>query len=245
MRYRQKATILLGIFFSMLKLSSSLTALSAGSLKQFDNALERMDLEKKVADANMLIVTDGVSKFDIGLGEVIEGRRHPIFLQPNDLKNFLRSERKKNVLAVLISESGKHRINCASISTDFENFLTDLGYKKVLLMQENRSGRFDVVQERSSEFEKTDPAVAGIPSRILRCERNLDEFELPKIPILFKRSEILNFLNRSRDKELLVIELGKPFPDDSVFEEFAKSLGYKKVIFKHSEGFFQTIPKTI
>lgn len=194
------------------------------------------------ANANMVLVSDGVSKCDIGLGNLSNGRRAVIALSLNEVCKFLQAEREKDLLVVLVCGRQSRK---GFLSNEFWAYLRDLGYKNIYIVASEKVNKFKIVERRNYKVAKIF-GTSNLASRTIRCERDINQFEIDKIPRTFHPTEIQSFLKNSRDKKLLSVEVGKPFQSRQIlFENFTKALGYEKVVFKLSNGFFQTSPKPI
>jgi len=98
---------------------------------------EIIRLEQK---ADRTLSCGGDLKYDLGLGSVRGRMRHPIEFAREDIEPFLKNERHKDLLVVRCEKTIMWSDDKLLLIAEVENFVTKLGYKRVLILGDHAFG---------------------------------------------------------------------------------------------------------
>jgi len=106
----------------------------------------RTEIYSTLGKADRTISCIGIDEIDVGIGEVNQNGRSPIYFRRTQVHEFLKEQRDKNLLVVWFLKPIMlmERPDRQEILEKFKAFVADLSYKRVLIVGAAASGIYVV-----------------------------------------------------------------------------------------------------
>jgi len=109
-----------------------------------------------LGQADKTINCMGTDEIDVGIGEVNQNGRTPIYFKRTQVHEFLKEQKDKNLLviwflkSIMVKESPERN----EILDKFKTFVGDMGYKRVLIVGAAASGIYVVYDTEPAKPDK-------------------------------------------------------------------------------------------
>jgi hypothetical protein len=117
------------------------------------------EIQQTASKADRTLSCRGLDDIDIGIGRMSAGIRSPLLFKREELEDFLKQEKHKDLLVVLFEKpimwTGPKAVD--ETLAKFKHFTEQLGYKRVLILGANAFGTFvvDDSADQSGENSET------------------------------------------------------------------------------------------
>lgn len=117
------------------------------------------ELHSIIKEADLSIRCDNPDRIEVGIGREIKGAFSPIYFSKSEVKNFLKTQRHKQLLVINLGRS----IMCSGDiilkeqTESFKTFARDLGYKRVFIIGDEGGGirlLYDSYHEKGSKLKE-------------------------------------------------------------------------------------------
>lgn len=239
-------------FFSVSCLLSlfSVFALCSPSFSEGENVLE---LAEK---ADMAICFNEDVYIDIGISRQINGKREPILFAQEHLVDFLKNQRRKEILVASFPQD----LNSKSKS-EARKFLHSLKFKRVVECTISSDKIFSARENARRDFPETETDSKYLRTRTVTAEGTPDRFDIgfgfddkssirygkhPHVvwrPIKLDREELLAFLKQDSQKNILEVLWSKWVrADEELLKNMANVSNFSATKFKTSSAFLPGEP---
>jgi len=116
----------------------------------------RLKIFSVLGQADKTINCMGTDEIDVGIGEVNQNGRTPIYFKRTQVHEFLKEQKDKNLLviwflkSIMVKESPERN----EILDKFKTFVGDMGYKRVLIVGAAASGIYVVYDTEPAKPDK-------------------------------------------------------------------------------------------
>lgn len=216
---------------------------------------EKEALLELVEQADVALCFDEAVYVDIGIARQINGKREPILFAPAHLVDFLKKERRKELLLACFPE----HLNSNS-KTEARKFLRSLKFNRVVECTLAPEIVFSTRTNAKRKFPENEPESRYIRTRVFTVGQKLDigfgfidrkesDNKQPYevwIPIGLDREELLSFLKQDSQKNMLEVHWSKFASKEKINEESVKAMAdashFSAVTFKEDRSFFPGNP---